>query len=473
MNLSFLKSEPINLIEMIQGAGYWSQFVTSLINNMYNSRVKPLEAEKKQMEQTRADLQTLQSKFMAVDTALQALRPINGGFIQKKAESSNTHVLTASATSQADNATLNIVVTSLAKVGTLTTNLNATSIDSPLLPTLDMSEPAANRTISLTVGTGSNATTVNIELTDTMTLAQLRDAINNAVPASVGKAVIINKGTTNSPVYELTFTTAETGVEKGSLSLTTSSSLTEIQNLVSNVNIDNATDAQFTVNGVSVTKSSNTVSDLFPGVTLNLKQLGSSTVTISTDTDKTVENVKKFVSAYNDLVKFFRDKNEVDTNNKNQSGSLRFTRADESALNQYRAMIGEVSVQQGGDTFKLSYFGITTDPKTGELKLDENTLKTRLQDAPDLTKQFFQKLGDEVGGPNKGLAIFGFTSPLQTSINNLNDLVKKQSDRINSELDKLQKEESLLRQKFSSLERVQANLDRVSRALQQLNVGLF
>jgi flagellar hook-associated protein 2 len=66
-------------------------------------------------------------------------------------------------------------------------------------------------------------------------------------------------------------------------------------------------DAQVRVDGVLITRSSNTISDALQGVTLNLLQSepGSEIdLTVTRDLEKAVKSVKDFASAYNDIVTF-------------------------------------------------------------------------------------------------------------------------------------------------------------------------
>ena len=78
-------------------------------------------------------------------------------------------------------------------------------------------------------------------------------------------------------------------------------------------NVQSAQDAYLTVDGISITSSSNTITDAVPGVTLNLiaanGTYSSSTVSgtaaslrLSTDTSQTKAKIKAFVTAYNDAM---------------------------------------------------------------------------------------------------------------------------------------------------------------------------
>lgn len=67
-------------------------------------------------------------------------------------------------------------------------------------------------------------------------------------------------------------------------------------------------DSQFTINGgPTLTRNSNEVADAIGGVTLRLLSIGTSTVTVSVDDDAIVEDVNKFITAYNDAISGLRE----------------------------------------------------------------------------------------------------------------------------------------------------------------------
>src|SRR5690606_2049611 len=73
-----------------------------------------------------------------------------------------------------------------------------------------------------------------------------------------------------------------------------------------------AQDAEFNVNGIDVTRGSNTISDAVSGVTFELKSVGSAAITISRDTQNTIAKVKAFVAQYNSTQDFLADKTAQD-----------------------------------------------------------------------------------------------------------------------------------------------------------------
>lgn len=67
-----------------------------------------------------------------------------------------------------------------------------------------------------------------------------------------------------------------------------------------------AQDAQFTLNGLTMTRSANSFSDVISGLEITLTGLGSSTLELAPDIDSAVEEIKLFVQAANEVNSYLR-----------------------------------------------------------------------------------------------------------------------------------------------------------------------
>lgn len=157
---------------------------------------------------------------------------------------------------------------------------------------------------------GAGTKTVTIDPTNN-SLSGIADAINKA---SIGiTARIINDGGT-SP-YRLSLTSDKTG-EAASMKVSVSGDA-GLSNLLQHdpagvqalSQTAVAMNAKFTIDGIAVTKSSNTVSDVVEGVTMNLikESTTATTVKVERDTSAITASVNGFVKAYNDITQTFRD----------------------------------------------------------------------------------------------------------------------------------------------------------------------
>src|SRR6185436_14850582 len=134
---------------------------------------------------------------------------------------------------------------------------------------------------------------------------QLKDAINSQGSGVV--ASIVNTGSS----YKLVISSRTTGEDNG---FTINSTLANSGGIVVGFaagqsptvgNSQDARDAQFTVNGLPITSSSNNVTDAIPGMTLKLIKTGDAVIDVTADYDTVKESLKSVVTQYNKLKEFF------------------------------------------------------------------------------------------------------------------------------------------------------------------------
>lgn len=132
-----------------------------------------------------------------------------------------------------------------------------------------------------------------------------------------------------------------------------------------------AADAQFTLNGLAMTRSSNTVTDAVDGVTFQLKGPGTATLAVNRDTAYTTDKIRAFVDQYNSTLSFISGKVQKEAILQGDSALVRLQTQLRSAFTD------SVPVGAGNPYNQLALVGITVD-KTGVMTLDETKLKTAL-----------------------------------------------------------------------------------------------
>jgi flagellar hook-associated protein 2 len=217
-------------------------------------------------------------------------------FAKCSATSSDEDTVLAEASNATSGGSYSISVTSLAQAKSMASSGFADAT-SGLIGT---------GTIAITTGSG-DPVTITINSTNN-TLNGVRDAINNANAGVT--ATIINDGSTSNS-YKLLIRADEMGTANA---FTVTDNLTGGQAL-SFGQTQAALDAQFEVNGIGITKSTNTISDVIPGVTFTLKNrtTGPVTIEVDKDLDSVVNALKEFVTAYNSVSSFINGQFKYNT----------------------------------------------------------------------------------------------------------------------------------------------------------------
>lgn len=345
--------------------------IDGLVGAETTSFITPLTKRKILYQAQQGLLTTVGSTLASLKSSAQALS-LSIDFNKRTAASSDTAVLAAAADSSAQSGVYNVVVSSLAKAKSLQSSTSYTSTT------------AAVGTGTLSINVGSTATSITIDATNN-TLAGLKDAINNSGAAVT--ASIVNVGTSATPQYSLVVQGKNTGTAND---VTIASSLTSGSDPFAGGGtvVQAASDAQFSVNGLSLTRSSNTVSDAIPGVTLSLLKDGgaSSSVTVAGDTSAIKNNIKKFVDAYNAVAKIANDQFSLDPTTGRQ-GPL----AGESVLRGVASRLrSSLAVAGANDTGPrtLSDLGISFQ-RNGSLSLDDAKLSAALTSNPTAVSKLF------------------------------------------------------------------------------------
>lgn len=264
-------------------------------------------------------LGTLKSKMATLQTAAKSLgSSSSSSLLGFKVTPSDSTIFSASASSTAVSGTYSLNVTSLAQSQKLVavgqaSNTVAISDGTATTVTIDIGTISggtltAGKYTGATFTSGGNTKILTIDGTNN-TLAGIRDSIN-AAGAGV-TATIVNDG--SGTPYRLALSSDNTGVSN-SIKISASggdgtintllahdpAGLPAAQNLNQTVAAQNAV---FDVNGIAISKNSNTVTDAIQGVSLTLSKVTTSaaTLNVARDTGAVTSAVSAFVTAYNDL----------------------------------------------------------------------------------------------------------------------------------------------------------------------------
>ena len=340
---------------------------------------------------------TLNTKILALDKLIDPFRTSNAGGISKKSTSSDATVATAVVGSNAINASYSLTVTSVADAAIGSYNQTYTA-------TTDAISTTASGTATILVGLAGDQISIDVAVTQNVTtLAQFVDAIN-ADPDANGRvsASIVNVGTSASPSYKVVINTLQQGTAKGTIAVSQVGGLTELD--TSNATVRQATNAVFSISGITgtITRDSNTVSDVIPGMTFTLSKVGSATISVSNDSESTADKIQEIVDAYNDIVKYISDNDTVvqDPNSRDKSvtyGTLAKTRTDNDFLGQFRTAIA-AAVASGGTTVRtMADLKVSTN-RDGTLSFDKEKFIEQVSADSNGATEVLNNFSDSISG---------------------------------------------------------------------------
>lgn len=441
--------------------------IDSSIASARLARVNPNQKKVGELEETNTALETLGTKLDTLRTTLQTFTSLSGGGVSKMGASSKESVLSASATNAATNASYDVTVSSLAKNHTYSFNQTYSSTTTPLQSTLTGGESAANRTVTFTVGTGSNQETVSVVVTNgTYTISQFVTDFNNA--SSKAEASLVNTGTESSPAYKIVISSVYEGTEKGTVARTAlGASLTNLIPYSESA----AANSSISISGIgTISRATNSISDVIPGVTLSLASAGTATVKITEDQATTTAKIQDFVSAFNDIVKYIAENNQITRDEsssevKNVFAPLASTRTDDNALTALRSNLSSTAASGGSIVRVFSDLGITTE-RDGTVKFDVSKLQSALSSEPSSVSDILESFADTValtgGTVDKYTRYSGL---LDISINNNKTLVSDLNRRITDAEKQIQRMADALKERYARLEGLMSKLQQQQSSL--------
>lgn len=247
-------------------------------------------------------------------------------------------------------------------------------------------------------------------------LSGVRDAINDAnigISASIindgngDRLVIASQDTGLSNALKITVTdddlnnTDNTGLSQLAFDASTGG----VSNLSETVT---AANAQLIIDGIPISKASNTINDAIEGVTLNLLKADTGsikTLSVERDNASVQEAIESFVSTFNDLGTTITNLSKFDAAN-NQASILTGDATLRSIQSQLRGAFNTAPPTSGSGLTTLSEIGITFQAD-GTLGLDTDKLNSVLNDATKDISTLFAA----VGKPNDSQVAFISAAP--------------------------------------------------------------
>lgn len=384
--------------------------INGLVNSIVSAEGTPVQ---NRLDIREAELQaklsaygSLKGALSAFQTSLVSLQTASS-FNQKSTTTSDDTIVTASATSSVAAGTYDLTIANRAASHKLAldTAYAAFTSESEILGTGSLTFKFGTTTLDdpspgdYTFVQNADKATETVEITDG-SLKGIRDAVNDA-----------NIGVTASIVFDgtnqiLTFT-ADSGT-KNSMAITVADDdLGAINDNVglSRLNYDGQSngqsmiqndaglDASFSLNGVTVSSETNTITTAIDGLTFNLlDDTGSATLTVEKDTSYTSTNISSFVTKYNALMSTINDLSKYNPDT-GVAGTLNGDGVLRNITSQLRSTLGNSIANISGSYTILAEVGITTSSTDGTLVLDDSKLDAAMSSNLDNVMQLFAAIG--------------------------------------------------------------------------------
>jgi len=235
-----------------------------------------------------------------------------------------------------------------------------------------------------------------------------------------------------------------------------------------------AENAQVTVDGLVINRTSNSIGDIIPGVTLSLKAetAANETLVIGNDNTTTASNIQKFVDAYNSALGIIQSQLQASSTT-NRATTLA---GDAAVRSLQRSLQGLVTTTVGSASVRsLADIGVKSE-RDGTLKLDSTALQTAIGRDASAVNSLFADATEGLGEVTKAMAERYTNSTdgiLHSRRGGIEDNIERIDDQIaNMELRLDARRQTLIAQ-FTAMERVVAQLRSTGDFLNQQTLAAY
>ena len=418
--------------------------------------IKNLEAKNEKTNVKLGLVNELDTKLRAIEGVLSTLASVKG-FNDIKLESGDINIINGSAESGAPKGSWNVEVVSLAqKAATVTNGFPDRDKTQVGVGYMKFKTPDGDKEVYIS---GKNNT-----------LDGVAAAINDA---NIGvKAAVINDRKDQDYPFRLMISGEGTGGDNR-IEYPTLYFLDGDQDLYFDKE-NEAKNGVIKVDGFEFEIGSNTVTDLIPGVTLDLKQSAPGRIvnlTVKEDRQVVGTKVNDFVNNMNEVLSFIQTQSAVDQNT-DTSKTLGGDQLIRMVQNRIVRLIQNPQYGLDSSITRLSQLGIEIT-RSGVLKLNEERFNQVLAAQPDDVKKFFAGDGFKVGFiPSLRREISELTNtafgPIYNRKKSLEENIRRTDQSIANKEKALERREQQLRRQFSRLEETMGRLKQQGAAIGQI-----
>ncbi|MFU8783894.1 flagellar filament capping protein FliD [Aliidiomarina sp.] len=413
-------------------------------------------AERQKLQPITQQKQLQQAKISAYGRIENALSSF-----QEAAAKLNKAATFQGVASTASGSAVTVAASPTAPIGTYTVNVldRAEAYSVATTGVADQNANLGGGNLSFTLGNGD---TLDVAIDpEQSSLVDIRNAINNANGGV--QASIVNDG--SGTPYRLVMSSTATGTDAGITNI-------DFGALGGELTLDLATEqeaqnAMLNVNGINITSQSNRVEGAIQGVTLDLQEQGSSTVSITRDAELTETAIKEFVEKYNNLQTVIGDLTRFGGEG-GTNGSLLGDSTLRTVQSRMRSIMG--SGVEDGNMRMLRDVGIDLG-LDGKLTLNESKLAELAGSNMTDLATFFAGTSAEGGLSGKIdvsiKQLLQDNGPIKNTTKGLQDSMRRLDDRFMRMEESIDKTIDRFRTQFARLDSMVANMNSTSMYLTQ------
>mgnify|MGYP003526854454 CR=1 FL=1 len=434
--------------------------VTALVNAQKAPKQSQITDQKSTATTKLSAIGTLKSALATFQAAMKGVNTTSA-FAGLAAKSSDTNILTTTLGTDAAAGVYKIKTSVLATASKVATQYIGTS------------ETFGAGKLTIQQGAGSPLT---VNVAANASLSTIRDSINTQLKDKGITANII----TDDGGQRLVLSSTKTG-DGTDISVTASA-----DSSLGKLDIDGlgtkasptaggyiqapAVDAQFTIDGLSMTSASNTVTSAIGGVEFTLVKADEATLTVATNSAGLKTSVKTFVDAYNTLVSSIKKLTSVTTATDSDgvttstAAALTGDSATRSILSSLRNELTGSSTS-GGSISMLSQMGVTSK-NDGTLEVDDKKLDAALTKNAASVQGFFTGTGGLLTRMSSSLDVYskddGMLDQRTDSANETLSALTKQQEALDRRIEKV---EATLYAKYNAMDNLIAQLNATSKSV--------
>lgn len=352
------------------------------------------------------------------------------------------------------------------------------TLDVTKLATKQIEQSGSFTSKTETIASGAGSMNLNIDGQDfaiaydaTTTLEDLKNLINSTA-GDKANATIVQVSDTD---FRLFVSSVDTGTAQDITMTDTTGNLKDTRLTTGLTAVQTAIDAEFTFNGQAITRSSNNITDLVTGLDITLKEVGSSTVSISQNRDNIFEKIDSFVEKYNAAISELNRMTKSSTDSK-ERGIF----SSESTIKSMKRDIENMFNEVGGGVGTMSDFGFDLD-EDGRMSIDKTVLNAKMDEDSSNVEAFFSG-GTYTNADMSTTEVTGIFGEMSTTVgaytnynatldqyeNYIADSIKSLEERKITTTERLDARYEILKKQYAAYDAMIAKLNNTSSMFTQM-----